>query len=148
MESVVKKIKIIQCQSCVNQCPKILSAVYKSAIIPPTSFHPPTTSHEPQATSPYPLSPPRPVFTSLFDIHYSIFIRRRRIYPPQADLCAAGIIQFPCNERPSSTFGQSPLGASRQSRRWTQAGLSQMFTSRKDLPKYTPGRNKTVSIPC
>ena len=77
MESVVKKIKIIQCQSCVNQCPKILSAVYKSAIIPPTSFHPPTTSHEPQATSPYPLSPPRPVFTSLFDIHYSIFMCRR-----------------------------------------------------------------------
>jgi hypothetical protein len=31
------------------------------------------------------------LFTSLFEIRYSLF----DIYPPQADLCAAGIIQFP-----------------------------------------------------
>jgi len=30
--------------------------------------------------------------------------------------------------------------------RWTQAGLSQMFTSRKDLPKYTSLAEKILFI--
>jgi len=89
--------------------------------------------------------------SSIFDYScFSLSTRRSGLLPASAifKLCARH------QQRPSSTFGQrrtcTPLAylfASRQGRRWTQAGLSQMFTSRKDLPKYTPlAETKSVSI--
>jgi hypothetical protein len=59
----------------------------------------------------------------------STSFRPVQIYPPLADLFAGNSIVLYRNCR------------------WTQAGLSQMFTSRKDLPKYTLLAEKKPCLP-